>query len=147
MLKQTQLHQVKELAALCQVSTDVVRHYTRIGLLKPQRDPDNGYKLYTESDAVRLNFIRRAKILGYTLKEIAQIISDSENGESPCPRVRKIIQRRIEDIRVQQEEALKLLSRMELAINEWEQMPDGVPDGKVICQLIDSSVRDMRATG
>jgi MerR family transcriptional regulator, Zn(II)-responsive regulator of zntA len=147
MTKTNQFFQVKELADLCRVSTDVVRHYTRIGLLNPGRDPGNGYKLYTENDVARLNFIRRAKLLGYTLKEIAQIISDSEKGESACPRVRKIIQHRIEDIRAQQEEAYQLLNRMELAVNEWEQMPDGIPDGKVICQLIDFSMTDMRAVG
>ena len=138
MLLLNQQYQVKELADRCQVTTDAVRYYTRIGLLNPTREPSNGYKLYSEVDATRLDFIRRAKRLGYTLNEIAQIVSDAEQGESPCPRVRKIIQHRIGDIRHQLEDALQLLNRMEQAMTEWEQMPDGIPDGKTICQLIES---------
>ena len=140
MLTRIKHYQVKGLADSCRVTADVVRHYTRIGLLNPTRDPNNGYKLYTDKDAARLHFIRRAKHLGYTLKEISLIICDSEKGESPCPRVRKIIQHRIEEIRVQQEEAYQLLKRMELAVTEWQSMPDGVPDGQVICRLIESYV-------
>ena len=138
MLRLNQQYQVKELADRCQVTTDAVRYYTRIGLLNPTREPSNGYKLYSEVDATRLDFIRRAKRLGYTLNEVAQIIHDAERGESPCPRVRRIIQHRIGDIRQQLEDALQLLNRMEQAMTEWEQMPDGIPDGKTICELIES---------
>lgn len=68
-----------------------VRHYTRIGLLKPSRNPQNDYKIYQPSDVTRLRFIMSAKNLGFTLTEIAQILEKAEHGESPSPSVRKII--------------------------------------------------------
>ncbi len=38
------LYRVNELAKFCDVSPDTIRHYTRIGLLKPSRNPENGYR-------------------------------------------------------------------------------------------------------
>ena len=70
-----------------------VRYYTRIGLLKPSRDLRNGYKLYKQSDKERLKFINNAKNLGFTLSEIEQILSHAEDGDTPCPMVREIVER------------------------------------------------------
>lgn len=91
---------VSALARRAGVKPDTVRHYVRIGLLKPRRNPANGYRLFTETDVRRLHFIRQAKALGYTLDEIVQIFHDSASGRSPCPRVREIIQSRITENKV-----------------------------------------------
>lgn len=131
---------VSKLAQHAGVTADSVRHYVRIGLLKPRRDPSNRYKLFAETDVRRLHFIRQAKSLGYTLDEIAQIFHDSGRGRSPCPRVREIIRNRIAGNRVRLESLLELQQRMEHALARWETMPDGVPDGESVCHLIESVV-------
>lgn len=125
------------LARQAQVPTHVVRYYTRIGLLRPARDPVNGYKLFAEVHLKRLRFILQAKALGYTLGEIGAIIKEAERGKSPCPRVREIIKQRIADNHQRLEEMLSLQRRMERALRAWAKMPDGVPDGKAVCQLIE----------
>lgn len=130
---------VSELARLAEVTTDTVRHYVRIGLLKPRQDPANRYKLFTETDVRRLHFIRQAKSLGYTLDEIAQIFHDSGLGRSPCPRVREIIQSRIARNKIRLEELIGLQQRMEDALEQWKSMPDGLPDGESVCHLIEST--------
>jgi DNA-binding transcriptional MerR regulator len=129
---------VIELARTANVTPHVVRHYTRIGLLHPQRDEANGYKLYSRSDLKRLLFIRRAKLLGYRLSDIRTILDDAKKGQSPCPRVRSIIRSRIENNRLLINELVGLQSRMEKALRLWEGLPDGVPDGDSVCYLIDS---------
>lgn len=126
------------LARQAQVPVHVVRYYTRIGLLRPARDPANGYKLFAEAHLKRLRFILQAKALGYTLREIGAIIQEAERGKSPCPRVRKIIEQRIADNRQRLEEMLSLQHRMERALRAWAKMPDGVPDGKAVCRLIEA---------
>ena len=132
-------YQVKQLAKLCKVPADTVRHYTRIGLLKPDRDPDNGYYKYRVSDSKRLEFIKKAKSLGYSLKEIEQILAESRKGKSPCPMVRELINRRIHENRAHLEQLMELQNRMETALISWENMPNGVPDGDSICHLIEST--------
>ena len=129
---------VRDLARSCRISSDVIRYYTRIGLLRPRRDPGNNYRLYSERDAQRLRFINRAKSLGYTLAEIRQILRHSEAGDSPCPLVREIIQRRIVENRERIRRELALQERMERALAQWADMPDGIPDGTGVCRLIEA---------
>jgi len=130
---------VTELANRSGTSPHAVRYYTRLGLLKPERNPGNGYRLYQDNDIRWLNFIRQAKLLGYTLSEIVEIMHDADKGQSPCPRVRDILQRRIHENRHQLEELLELQTRMEQALSQWKDMPDGIPDGNSVCHLIELS--------
>jgi DNA-binding transcriptional MerR regulator len=88
-----------------------------------------------------------AKQLGFTLSEIRAITLHAEHGESPCGDVRKIIQNHIAENRTKIEEMLKLQIRMELALQQWEKMPDGIPDGNSVCHLIESfDIEDVNET-
>lgn len=130
---------VAEIGRRSGVPVHVVRYYTRIGLLKPARNPRNRYKEYKDSDLSRLRFIKQAKSLGYTLGEIARIFRESSRGKSPCPTVRHIIGNRIEENRFRLKELAALQRRMEHALVEWSRLPDGVPDGHTVCYLIESA--------
>ena len=129
---------VNELARQGGAPPHVVRYCVRIGLLRAAGQRNNGYRLFSPGDAGRLRFIRLAKELGFTLNEIREITGHAENGESPCPDVRRIIRRRIRENRDKIEQILRLQTRMEQALARWEQMPDGVPDGHSVCHLIES---------
>ena len=48
-----------EIAKSAGVSANVVRYYSRIGLLNPTRNPDDGYHEYTSQDVIRVRFIRK----------------------------------------------------------------------------------------
>lgn len=129
---------VGELSKATQITTDTIRHYVRIGLLSPSRNPDNGYKLFSNDDLKRVKFIRRAKGLGFTLHDIQTIFNQSNEGRSPCPEVRQIIRYRIDENRIRLAELNRLQQRMDDALKHWESMPDGEPDGEAICHLIES---------
>jgi DNA-binding transcriptional MerR regulator len=137
---------VSELANQSGVTPHAVRYYTQRGLLHPDRDPGNGYHLYKPSEINWLRFVRQAKKLGYTLKEIKEIMHDADQGESPCPRVREILQKRIVENRQQLEELMRLQTRMEQALLEWAEKPDGVPDGHSVCHLIEAFAADEDST-
>lgn len=129
-------------ASILAKKTDVplytIRHYTRIGLLNPSRNVQNNYKLYQPSDAVRLRFIVAAKDLGFTLSEITQILDEAEHGKSPCPMVREIILRRIEENKRKIREMQKLQKKMERALDDWNDLKDSMPIGTSVCHLIES---------
>lgn len=131
--------QVSEMSRRSGVAPDVIRYYSRIGLLKPARNPGNKYRVYQEADLKRLQFVRNAKRLGFTLSEIAEIVRESRKGESPCPKVRNIIRHRITENRKTLDELAQMQRRMEKALAQWEGMPDGVPDGHSVCHLIESA--------
>ncbi len=132
---------VNELAREAGVEAHVVRFYTQEGLLHPERDPKNSYREYTLSDVRRLRFIRRARWLGFTLRDIESILADVDNGVSPCSEVREIIKVRAKENRQRIEDLQQLQSRMEDAVRAWASMPDRPPDHESLCHLIDAVVQ------
>lgn len=128
------------LAKAAGVTTHVVRYYTRIGLLTPERDATNNYKRFNNRHLARLRFIRGAQALGYTLAEIHRIFGHAANGRSPCPEVRDILRRRVVETREQLRDLRELQQRMERALRTWQKMKDGMPDGHSVCVLIESAL-------
>ena len=126
------------LARQSDVSLYTVRHYTRIGLLKPSRNTQNNYKLYQPSDAVRMRFIKAARNLGFSLSEIADILGEAKHGKSPCPMVREIIVRRIQENERKIKEMQKLQRKMESSMKDWSKMKNSIPNGDSVCHLIES---------
>lgn len=133
---------VREVAILASVVPEIVRYYSRIGLIKPQKNRKNGYKLYDRHDVSKIIFIRKAKHLGFTLNEIKKILSHTTAGTSPCPMVREIIQSRIHENRQRLDDIVTLQKRMEMAIEQWKNLPDGIPDGDSVCVLIESFMNE-----
>lgn len=129
---------VHELAKRAGVTPHVVRHYVRVGLLTPTRRRENGYREFSEADVRRLLFIRRAQRLGFTLAEIAEIISTSSRGQTPCPLVRDIIERHVVDSEHELRALVALRGTMQRALAQWQHMPDRLPNGDTICHLIES---------
>jgi len=126
------------LAKKANVPVYTIRHYTNIGLLKPVRDPGNGYKVYQFSDTTRLRFILAAKNLGFTLTEISHILDEAKHGNSPCPLVRDIIKLRIEENQRKIKELKQLQKKMESAVSNWSEMQNSIPNGDSVCHLIES---------
>ncbi len=129
---------VKELAEQSNVAPHIIRYYSRLGLLQPQRHAENDYQIFTTSDVKRVLFIRKAKTLGFSLKEITQFLNDAEEGQTPCPAVRQLISQRIHETQQKITELQQLLNTMEQAIVHWEDLPDGVPSETSVCPLIES---------
>jgi MerR family copper efflux transcriptional regulator len=57
------------------VGIDTVRYYERAGLLDPKQRLTSGYRRYSDTEVARLRFIRRAQALGFSLKEIQELLA------------------------------------------------------------------------
>ncbi|GGC65705.1 MerR family transcriptional regulator [Marinobacter halophilus] len=128
---------VKELADAAGVNPDTVRFYTREGLLRPVRNPDNNYQHYDAEDLRRLRFARKSRRLGFSLPEIRQILERADDQHSPCPMVRDVFEHRLAEVEREITELQELRTRMISALSAWQDMPDGTPDGHTICRLIE----------
>jgi DNA-binding transcriptional MerR regulator len=128
---------VSQLAKDLRVPPDTVRYYTRIGLISPQTNTGNGYKKYREQDRKRLYFILNARNLGFSIKDIQEILFESDKGHSSCPLVRTIIEKRLIETERQFQQTLTLRNRMQAAIKEWSNKPDLAPTSEMICHLIE----------
>ena len=130
--------QVNAVAHLAGISPHTVRYYVRRGLLAPQRDPKSGYHCFGGGDVRTLSFVRRAQALGFTLREIESIFALSRRRESPCPTVRDIVQRRVEEFSTQLAELDHTCRLMRAALRSWRRIPDSIPHGEEVCRLIES---------
>lgn len=129
---------VTAIARQYKVSPDTVRLYTKLGLLSPLRGEENGYRYFGAADENRLGFVLSAKKLGFTLKQIQEILSTADAGGTACPMVRDLIHQRLEEIRKEMAEAQSLVARLESACDEWRELPDRMPSGDSICHLIET---------
>jgi len=73
---------IGKLAAGGGVGVETVRFYQRRGLLTLPARAGSGFREYTEDDARRLAFIRRARQLGFTLGEIGDLLGSAEGGSA-----------------------------------------------------------------
>ncbi len=103
---------IGQLARAAGINPRTLRYYEHMGLLTPSARTEAGYRLYTERDAERLAFIRRAQSLGLSLAEIADIISVREGGAPPCRHVRTLAETKVQEIDERVRELEKLRSEM-----------------------------------
>lgn len=102
------LMQIGEIAKLSGVGIETIRFYEREGLLpEPERRP-SGYRVYDGSCIERLEYIRRAKELGFALGEIRDLLELSYVAGSNCGHIRQRAEAKIADI----ESRVRSLKRM-----------------------------------
>ncbi len=105
---------ISDLAREFNITTRAIRFYEDEGLISPKRDGQK--RLYTQRDRVRLMLILRGRRLGFSLKEIAEIIDlyDREPGEQGQLRLflAKIAERR-QLLKQQQEDIKQTLSELD----------------------------------
>ena len=69
---------IGELSNLFNISVDSIRYYEKMGLITPVRNPDNGYREYTEEDILLLNRIKMLRMLDIPVSDIRKILYEKE---------------------------------------------------------------------
>lgn len=105
---------IGELAKQARVNRETVRYYERRRLLpRPARSP-SGYRAFSDDALRRLRFIRHAKLLGFSLNEIRELLALRVNSIDTCDRVRERTEIKIADI----ERKIQALQQMKRALSE-----------------------------
>lgn len=87
---------ISQLARRAGVGVETIRYYQRIGLIEEPAKPEQGYRTYPNETLARLHFILRAKELGFSLKEITDLLS-LDGGD--CSQTQQIANNKLEGIR------------------------------------------------
>jgi len=107
---------IGELARGAGVNVDTVRYYERRGLLdEPPRSP-SGYRQYSAEDLWRLQFIGRAKRLGFTLGEIGDLLGAGRSADA----VLQAAQAKLASVEVRERELAELRTRLEHLVDLCE---------------------------
>lgn len=70
-------YRIKDVANHFGITTNKLRYYEKRGLIQPSRDEENGYRVYTEEDMVKIHAILMYRALDLPIEEVTQIIADS----------------------------------------------------------------------
>lgn len=109
-----------ELARLAGVSTDTVRYYERIGLLqRPARTP-SGYRQYPPNSVERMQVIRQALAVGFSLSELAALLQVRDRGGTPCRDVRALAGRKLQQTERELRELQAYRRRLRALLKQWD---------------------------
>lgn len=89
---------IGEVAKAAEIGVETIRFYEREGLIAEPPRRASGYRQYPREAIGRLRFIRRAKELGFTLREIGELLSLRVDPSTTCADVRAMARAKIEDI-------------------------------------------------
>jgi Hg(II)-responsive transcriptional regulator len=112
---------VGKLARQTGVAVETLRYYERRGLLPEAERTAAGYRLFRVDTVRRLRFIRRAQALGFSLDEIAELLSLSDDSSKSAAEVKGLTQRKIADI----EARIRDLQRMKRGLSGLDQRCSG----------------------
>tara|TARA_B110000967_G_C18702694_1_gene468672 strand:- start:104 stop:508 length:405 start_codon:yes stop_codon:yes gene_type:complete len=126
---------IGDLSKRTEINNETLRFYESKGLLEEPRRSEAGYRLYTESAVTRVNFIVRAKRLGFSLKEIMELLSlRVDKEDSTCGDVKFLAEKKLEDI----EGKINELKRMRNALNKITLACCGGEESAVHCTILNS---------
>lgn len=92
------LYTIGQIAKEACVNVQTIRFYERRGILRPVRRAESGYRKYDKDSLKRLRFIRQAKELGFSLREIQSLLGLRFRSVETCDRVRAKAFEKLEEI-------------------------------------------------
>lgn len=115
---------VKEIARIANVSERTIRYYDDIGLLKPSYKLENGYRMYTHEDVLKLQQILLLKQLDFSLKDIFPIMmnEDKHSMKALMKTQQELLEKKIRHLQKLQETMCDVEKMMEDKTVDWEKV-------------------------
>lgn len=100
---------IGELASQTDTSVETLRYYEAEGLIPEPRRSDSGYRLYTAEDVDRVHFIRRARAMDFSLKEVDELLSlQVDRQHATCGEVKDLARQKLQTIDLKMAELMKM---------------------------------------
>ncbi|PYF83993.1 MerR family Zn(II)-responsive transcriptional regulator of zntA [Marinomonas alcarazii] len=134
------MYRIGELAKACDINNDTLRFYEKNGLLSPSSRSESGYRLYTEKDKETLEFILRAKGVGFTLAEIRELLSIEINkADNACADVKVLVDTKLSDV----ERKLAELTRFQTSLKRLSDACCGGEESAEHCTILEALESDI----
>lgn len=108
-----------ELARLTGLSADTLRHYEKLGILPTSPRTQSGYRLFPASSVERVHLVQRSLQLGFSLKELSEILRTHDGGGIPCHRVLHLAEEKLRSLEKQIRELCQTQSYMQGLVRVW----------------------------
>lgn len=108
-----------ELARLTGVSADTLRHYEKLGILPASPRTESGYRMFPPSAVERVQLVQRSLQLGFSLKELAEILRTHDGGGVPCHRVLNLAEQKLQSLETQIRDLCKTQRYMRSLVHAW----------------------------
>lgn len=119
-----------ELARLCGVSPDTIRHYERVGVLPGAVRGANGYRLFPRESVARVLLVRRALAIGFSLEEMARILRQRDAGTPPCRNVRAMAEEKLAELDRRIAETVAMREELAAILEQWDTKLAATPQGQ-----------------
>jgi DNA-binding transcriptional MerR regulator len=118
-----------ELARLTGVSADTLRHYERLGILPPSQRTNGGYRIFPASAVERVQLAQRALQLGFSLKQLSEILRNRDSGGIPCHRVLNLAEEKLHSLGQRIQELQQTQEYMRKLVHDWREKLKHTPPG------------------
>ncbi|SFO86861.1 Cu(I)-responsive transcriptional regulator [Tranquillimonas alkanivorans] len=140
---------IGDVASLSGLPAKTIRYYEEIGLVSPLRGP-NGYRRFRDSDLHKLNFLGRARSLGFSIEECRNLLAMYEDQERASADVKRLAEQHLESIDRKISELQDMRSTLAHLVDACA--GDHRPDCPILADLAavdgeEDERRDRRATG
>jgi MerR family copper efflux transcriptional regulator len=140
---------VGELAERAGVSPDSIRHYERLGLLPAADRTDGGYRLFPPAAVERVQLIRSAVRVGFSLRQLGAFLGERQAGGAPCRKVRDAAERILADVEARIAELKATKGALTAMVRDWDERLARTPPNQP-ARLLDAmglvATRPRRAT-
>jgi DNA-binding transcriptional MerR regulator len=119
-----------ELARLAGVSPDTVRFYERRRLLSAAPRSASGYRIFPQETLARVQLIRGALSIGFTVSELAAIFGERDRGGAPCRRVRELAAKKLVALEARLRDLHAWRQELRRTLAEWDRLLVKTPRGK-----------------
>ncbi len=90
---------IGEAARRSGVKVETIRFYERSGLIDPPPRTAGGHRVYGADAVKRLNFVRRARALGFTLDQVRGLLALADERETSCAEVERLARVQLDQVR------------------------------------------------
>lgn len=133
---QSSLYNIGQAAKASGISTKMIRHYEEVGLLPAASRTFSGYRTYNHQDVHMLRFIRHARDLGFSIKQIGDLLSLWRDKNRPSSKVKSLASEHIEMLN----QKIQELNNMKAALMRLVSCCHG--DERPDCPILDELAMD-----
>ena len=127
---------IGRVAKAAAVSVQAVRFYERLGLLPAAQRTASGYRVYGPESVDRLQFVKQAQELGFSLDEIREILRLRYEGRSPCKCVSTLLNEKLEKIEREIKQLVRFRRDLRKTLERSRNLPHLPHTASSICPLI-----------